>query len=158
MNRGVHEPLEEFVFQEMIKHKQKNFKLNQNETIPGAMLELGSYWAHYSMWFAKYFPNSDVYCVESDLLNLECGKNNFSMNNFKAKFIHAYVCSDDFMVDKFFVDYNIKHISVLHSDIQGYELEMLFNAKNTLINQLIDYIFISTHSQKLHYDILNILK
>ena len=40
LNRGVHEPLEEFVFQEVI------------DRLPSAprMLELGAYWGHYSMW------------------------------------------------------------------------------------------------------------
>src|SRR5262245_51425360 len=39
INRGVHEPLEEYVFQQLIK------------TLPEAplMIELGAYWSHYSM-------------------------------------------------------------------------------------------------------------
>src|SRR5882757_2436953 len=41
-NRGIHEPQEEYVFQEILKHMK-----------PGAvMMELGSYWAFYSLWFA----------------------------------------------------------------------------------------------------------
>jgi hypothetical protein len=46
INRGVHEPLEEFVFQEVLK------------CLPEApsMIELGAYWGHYSMWFKKERP------------------------------------------------------------------------------------------------------
>ena len=40
LNRGVHEPLEEFCFQETIKVIENPKPL---------MVELGSYWAHYSM-------------------------------------------------------------------------------------------------------------
>lgn len=39
INRGVHEPLEEFVFQELLKSMPE---------VP-QMIELGAYWAHYSM-------------------------------------------------------------------------------------------------------------
>ena len=43
INRGVHEPLEEFTFQEMLPH------------LPDApvMLELRAMWAHYSMWMLQ---------------------------------------------------------------------------------------------------------
>src|SRR5258707_487821 len=40
-NRGVHEPQEERVFQEALKFMPKG----------ATMLELGSFWAFYSMWF-----------------------------------------------------------------------------------------------------------
>lgn len=46
INRGVHEPLEEFAFQECLK------VLPQRPS----MLELGAYWAHYSMWLKKKRP------------------------------------------------------------------------------------------------------
>ena len=42
-NLGVHEPEEERVFQEVLKYVQ-----------PGStMIEAGSYWAFYSLWFSK---------------------------------------------------------------------------------------------------------
>ena len=40
LNRGVHEPLEEYVFQEVLARLP----------IGPSMLELGAYWGHYSMW------------------------------------------------------------------------------------------------------------
>ena len=49
MNRGVHEPLEEFCFQET---------LEKIMDVEPKMIELGSYWAHYSMWFMKKFPKA----------------------------------------------------------------------------------------------------
>jgi hypothetical protein len=57
MNRGVHEPLEEYVFQEL---------LNLLPEKP-SMLELGAYWCgHCSIWFKKKYPESSVYMVEPD--------------------------------------------------------------------------------------------
>src|SRR5215470_628978 len=48
INRGVHEPLEEYVFQEVLK----------NLPASPLMIELGSYWAHYSMWLKKKRSNA----------------------------------------------------------------------------------------------------
>ena len=64
INRGVHEPLEEFVFQEVLKG------------LPASplMIELGSYWAHYSMWFKKERPNAIAIMVELDPNNLAPSK------------------------------------------------------------------------------------
>ena len=44
---------------------------------------------------------------------------------------------------------------LLHSDIQGYELEMLSGASNSLAAGKINYIFISTHSDELHEQCIN---
>jgi hypothetical protein len=51
LNRGVHEPLEEFTFQEVIR------QIDPKPT----MLELGAYWGHYSMWLKKFRPDANVY-------------------------------------------------------------------------------------------------
>jgi hypothetical protein len=53
---------------------------------------------------------------------------------------------------------NIDYIDILHSDIQGYELELLQDVTPLLKAKKIKYIFVSTHSDKLHYDCLKILK
>ena len=62
----------------------------------------------------------------------------------------------DFMKSK-----NIDHIDILHSDIQGYEFEMLsdiISKSNLLKENKIKYLFISTHSDKIHYDCIDLLK
>ena len=54
--KGHHESQEEKVFYEVLKH------------IPagGVMIELGSFWAYYSLWFAKEVPNAINYMIEPD--------------------------------------------------------------------------------------------
>ena len=148
INRGVHEPLEEFVFQKTLN------------VIPSSpiMLELGAYWGHYSMWLKKHSPKAVVYLVEPELENLNAGKHNFELNGFAGEFIHAYVGKDQFEVDKFISDYEINKIDILHSDIQGCELEMLDGCVRALAAEKIDRVFISTHSQKLHLDVIERLK
>ncbi len=64
----------------------------------------------------------------------------------------------DFSVDSFFEEYGIKKLTILHSDIQGSEINMLSEAKKSLSSYSIDYLFISTHSQKIHNLCADILK
>jgi hypothetical protein len=47
---------------------------------------------------------------------------------------------------------------MLHSDIQGYEFEMLLGAEKTFREKKIGYVFISTHSNEVHYQCLDFLK
>jgi hypothetical protein len=149
INRGVHEPLEEYCFQQVLT-KIKN-------SAP-KMIELGAYWAHYSMWLLKDFPNSTCIMVEPDPINIKCGINNFALNKYRGEFIKSFVGNDYFAVDKFTSERGIDHIDILHSDIQGFEMEMLTGATKFLGNLAADYIFISTHSEDLHRDVETTLK
>ena len=142
VNRGVHEPLEEFCFQETLK------KIKDQKPM---MIELGSFWAHYSMWFMKKFSKAECFMVEPDKKALNAGYSNFQTNNFpNGQFIHSKVANDGFKIDSFVNEKKIKKISILHSDIQGWELEMLDGANNFLTQQIANYIFLSTHSQRIH--------
>jgi len=148
LNKGVHEPQEEKMFMDILK------KIPDNAT----MIELGSYWAFYSMWFQKEIPGAINYMVEPEKEYFEYGKMNFKLNNMKGNFICSKVGKDYLTVDKMVEDYNIKKINLLHSDIQGFELEMLDGAKKSISAGKIDYIFVSTHTQKLHEDCIKFLK
>jgi hypothetical protein len=145
INRGVHEPLEEYVFQELLKI------LPQDPT----MLELGAYWGHYSMWLKKNHPKATVYLVEPDETNIQAGKYNFQQNKFEGKFIKAFVGKSQFEVDTFMKTEPVVHLDVLHADIQGYEVEMLEGCSNAIQEKIIDYIFVSTHSQEIHHNVID---
>ena len=139
-NRGVHEPLEEFVFQELLKH-----------LCPAPrMIELGAYWAHYSMWLKLVRPQAIVTMVEPDAGNLAAGRANFARNGFEGEFIHAIVGKGRWELDKFFDSRGLSHLDILHVDIQGYEGELLDGGQQTLGKSQIDYLLVSTHSQELH--------
>lgn len=154
-NKGVHEPQEEFIFQEVLKHIPSN----------AVMLELGAYWSFYSMWFNSDVENANNYLIEPE--DIDSGMNNFELNNMKGDFTKAYisdnssdtinnistVCIDDFIQKK-----KINFIDILHSDIQGFEYKMLLGAEKLLDKKLVGYIFISTHSNKIHYQCMEHLK
>ena len=154
-NKGVHEPQEEYAFEKVLG------------TIPSeaTMLELGAYWSFYSIWFNKKIKDAKNFLVEPDLFNMIYGINNFRLNNIKGKFTQAFIgkaaamyqgtpviCVDDYVGEN-----NISFIHILHSDIQGYEYDMLQGAIKTIIDRKIGYVFISTHGNKVHYQCLDFL-
>lgn len=140
INRGVHEPLEEFVFQEMLR------------VMPEAptMIELGAYWAHYSMWMMQARPKARTIMIEPEAAGLEAGRANYAANGFGGEFIQAFVGKDKWRLDPFVEERSLKHIDVLHVDIQGNEVELLDGGSHALANHVVDYLFVSTHSQPLH--------
>ncbi len=147
-NQGVHEPQEEFAFAEILPFIPKD----------GIMMELGSYWAFYSMWFARQVAGARCLMVEPDPHKMNFGKLNFKLNGLTGVFDLGFITdkadlrpnipfySADFLMSK----HDIIHLNILHSDIQGYELKMLEGCEAALHHHEIDYLFISTHSNPLH--------
>jgi hypothetical protein len=145
INRGVHEPLEEYVFQQLLKSLGD----------APVMLELGAYWGHYSMWLKKARPGSTVILVEPDAVNLAAGVSNFKTNDLADEFIRSAVGRDYLQVDTFRSGRGLDRLDVLHVDIQGQEVEMLEGAGRTLTERRADYLFISTHSQTIHEQVVS---
>jgi hypothetical protein len=147
LSKGVHEPQEERVFQEVLKVMP-----------PGAtMLELGSYWAFYSMWFQKVVPDAHSYMVEPEEAGLKSGKENFEINGLQGDFTRAFIGNNYkessppiLTLDWILSQKNIPFLDLLHSDIQGFELQMLEGASNSFLQGKVGYVFISTHSNQVH--------
>lgn len=148
INRGVHEPLEEFVFQELLK------------ILPSApiSIELGAYWSHYSMWLKLCRPQGFPILVEPDEKHLAAGTKNFARNKFEGEFIRAFVGPGQFEVDAFLNSRPGLTLNVLHSDIDLHEMNMLAGATESLQSRKIDYVLISTHSQALHHEVVQKLQ
>ena len=157
--KGHHEPQEEKLFYEVLKYVPPH----------GVMIELGSYWAYYSLWFHKAIPNAKNYLIEPDPERLNIGEQNFALNDAKGSFFRGYVgernvdsgdCqgASQILIDSFLKDNNIDHVDILHSDIQGAEYGMLQSALQSIQAKKINYFFISTHSELLHADCLKFLK
>lgn len=78
-SRGVHEPQKERAFTAVVPH-----------ITPGSiMLELGAYWAFYSLWFAKDVPNARSFLVEPSFTASESGRLKFSLAGREGVFTHA---------------------------------------------------------------------
>ena len=148
INRGVHEPLEEYVFQTVISH------------LPEApiMLELGAYWGHYSMWLKKRRPAAKTILVEADKNHLEVGVENFTRNSIEGEFIHMFVGAEGFEIDAFSEERPGLPLNIVHADIDLNELEMLRGASKSLAEHKIERLFVSTHSQTLHAQVIKRLQ
>jgi len=148
INRGVHEPLEELVFQQVL------------DILPDAptMLELGAYWGHYSMWLKCARPLARVQLVEPDADCLRAGRKNFDRNGLSGEFVQAFVGKGHLEIDRHLAHEGLRKLDILHADIQGYEVEMLEGAVESLSARRIDYLFVSTHSQRLHAETMDVLR
>jgi len=163
--KGHHEPQEEKAFHEVLK------------TIPNnaTMIELGSNWSYYSMWFNSQIENSKNIMIEPNEKKLDLGKENFQANNMSGIFIHACVgkhsqkkhefvdwdgkrsnikkvCIDD-IID----EYDLSKVDILHSDIQGAEYNMLLGSMEAIKKKKIKYFFISTHGDNVHNNCTQLL-
>jgi hypothetical protein len=155
-NKGVHEPQEEYIFQEILPFIKEG----------GTMMELGSYWAFYSLWFAARVKNAKCIMIEPDPHKMNFGKLNFRLNGrsgrFRLGFIDAFTDASKsiptYDVDHLMKEFKVGFLDILHSDIQGYELKMLKGAAKTLGDHKIGYAFISTHSNELHRQCIDELK
>jgi hypothetical protein len=149
LNRGCHEPQEEVVFDAILPCLP-----------PGAvMIEVGAYWAFYSMWMQKVVKGGRSLLIEPSAGSLEVGRANFKLNGFTGDFTHAYVGEKPGLdkdgtpvvsIGSFVEQHRLARIHLLHADIQGAEMDMLRGTDSLLRSQRIDYLFISTHSEPLH--------
>jgi hypothetical protein len=147
-NRGVHEPLEEFAFQQMLP------------TLRAApvMIELGAYWAHYSMWLKQARPAARCIMIEPDAKGIDAGRKNFARNGYEGTFEQGMIGKEHLTVDGLLDRYGIARLDVLHSDIQGYEIDMLAGAEGSLAANRIDHVLVSTHSEGGHNFVVRQLK
>ncbi len=163
--RGHHEPQEEKVFHEVLKYVPEG----------GTMIELGSYWAYYSAWFVNSIRCANTYMIEPNRDKLIVGLNNFALNGMSGTFINAFVGKfyskrESFIdwdgkqiylpqvsIDNFVQTQNIPHIDILHSDIQGAELDMLYGCEKSFEESRINFLFISTHGDN-HFPCYNLIE
>ncbi len=148
-NRGVHEPQEELVFGRVLPEQREG----------ALMLELGSYWSFYSLWFHRCVKGARCIMVEPVAENLHAGQKNFQLNGAKGQFVHAYVGGRNgrhqdgtsiIGVDDFLKEQAIDWVDILHADIQGFELDMLTGAAQSLRERRVRCAFVSTHTNELH--------
>lgn len=159
--RGHHEPQEEKVFYTLMEHVRRG----------GVMLELGSHWSYYSLWFARAVPEARTVLVEPDPAYLEVGRSNFRRNGVEGEFHHASVgattmaavpfrCESDGMdrsisqiaIDDFLPSVGRIPVDMLLADIQGGEWPMLQGAVRSLSSGAIRFLVLSTHHHSISGD------
>jgi len=156
-NQGVHEPQEERLFAETLRLLPRG----------SSMIEAGAYWGFYSLWFAETVQAASCFLIEPSHTNILSGKANFREAGRAAVFEQAFIGAADGIaadgspvttIDSFCNRHGLERVAVLHSDIDGSEVDLLRGAHGMLAAAAIDYLFISTHSNDLHYQSIDILE
>src|SRR3954469_20370294 len=86
-SRGHHEPQEEVVFDAIVR------RLQQDAGPEPRMIEFGSFWSFYSLWFGKALPGATMFGLEPDPSNLQVGVRNAELNGLRDRieFVHGAI-------------------------------------------------------------------
>jgi FkbM family methyltransferase len=172
---GHHEPQEEAVFHRLMRYVRHGTH----------MVELGSFWAYYTLWFLKEIPHSTATCIEPDIHHLTIGQRNARLNSLEKRiaFVNAWVGGDDLASWSASTETNReavslpmmnmaavrraladKPIELLHMDIQGFELRFLRSIQPRQNDRSVRFVMISTHhssisgSTTIHGDCMEVLR
>ncbi len=173
--RGHHEPQEEFVFHHLLRFCRHNTLI----------VELGCFWAWYSLWYLKEIPGSRAICIEPDPKNLEIGITNSNLNHMKNRmnFFSFWIGGENLtaftsIAESTNMEVTLpslnaqgilaltenEPIELLHIDIQGAETNFLRSIGTRGIEGLIRFVVASTHhssisgSKSTHEDCVKSLK
>jgi FkbM family methyltransferase len=169
---GVHEPQEEVVVDRLVD------RLNQ-EQLDGTLLrtpiavELGSYWAYYSIWFCSALHDAHAVAMEPDPTYLEVGRRNAVLNDVAEQitFLNGAIGATPGIVEPFTAESDRREYSVmsydletlmrtagvtvvdvLFCDIQGFETLVLERAESLLSSGAIRFLVVSTHHHSISGD------
>ena len=175
--RGHHEPQEEVAFHAVVE------RIADTAGDHPTMLELGAFWAYYSLWFLRRIPGGRCYLVEPDPAYLDVGRRNFELNGVEGTFHQAAVgrakeaprpfeCESDGSVRDVPVEglaslldrFRIGHLDLLFADVQGAEWPLLDGARDVLTAGRVRFTIVSTHHHSMsgdpltHYRCLDLLR
>jgi FkbM family methyltransferase len=133
------------------------------------MVELGSFWAYYSLWLKNAIPDARLVLVEPDVGNLEVGRHNLALNRVEASSIVQAAVGNrhdlrapvtwesdgiphitrHVTIDGLMRELELERIDLLSCDVQGAELAMLEGAVDALAEGRIRFLVISTHHHRI---------
>jgi FkbM family methyltransferase len=159
--RGHHEPQEEVVFHEILKHLAPQ----------ATMLELGGFWSYYSLWFTSEHPEQRrAYVVEPDPNHIAVGRANAVLNEGEITFVQGCVGTEPINAVRFATEsagtiripqvsvasllreYRIQQLDVLHCDTQGAETAIIGSCESLIRARAIRFAVVSTHSHHISGD------
>jgi FkbM family methyltransferase len=165
--RGCHEPQEEAVFHAVVE------RLSSEDSDRPVMIELGSFWAYYGLWFLQAIPRGHVIAVEPDAAYLEVGRVNARINGAedRMRFVHAAVGgvpgerisflaqSDGQEHDVVQHDLGslmdtegVRRADLVLADIQGYESVLVERARQQFHGGSVRFLIVSTHQHSVSGD------
>ena len=167
--KGHHEPQEELAFDWIIRRLQKEEVENPR------MIELGSFWAYYSLWFLSQFPGGKALGIEPDPRNLEIGRRNAKINGLDDRMlflagaigphpgtplnIGAESGGKEHFVDQINLEASLGELAsdradILLADIQGAETHLLESERDLFLSRKVRFLVVSTHHHSISDDYL----
>lgn len=160
--KGHHEPQEEKVFNEIVKRASSS----------GLMIELGCFWAYYSLWFLKENQDRIAIGLEPDPTHLDIAIQNTKLNKLSDQIriingLAASTSSDAISLrtesgiavtlrgytikDLLYTSHKSK-IEILHCDAQGAEHFIIDQVIELGIDHRLRFCVISTHAYEITGD------
>jgi len=149
-NYGVHEAAEERLISAIFDRAPED----------AVMVEVGAYWAFYTVWFLRAVLNGRAWCVEADEKNRKIGLYNLALNG---------VTSEDFSIGFVKTGYWESYANAIGLprsiyciliDIQGYETALVPDLVSAIASGKLQvgYIMVGTHSHEAHEQVLTELR
>lgn len=171
---GHHEPQEELIFDHLLKRARHN----------SLMIELGSFWSYYTMWYLAVVPGSVGICVEPDEANLLVGRRNMELNGLEGQVSFVKACVGGNACDVVHIGETVRtaaklpcldmnavwqlaqqqFIELLHIDTQGAEFEFLKSMDPATVGKQLRFLVVSTHHSSIsgsaatHQDCLAVVR
>lgn len=164
--QGHHEPQEERVFDAIVRRLR-------DDGAPCVMIEFGSFWAYYSLWFCHTLPGSRAVALEPDFPYLGVGRRNAALNGFSDRitFFHAAIGAQPGHLLAFPAESdgqphevvqhdlaslmkaaNLERVDLVLADVQGAETVLLERARGDLQAGRVRFLIVSTHHHSISGD------
>lgn len=152
---GHHEPQEELVFHHLLSFLPENAR----------MIELGSFWSYYSIWFLLKNPGRKALGIEPDPAHIEIGRKNAELNGVELELRSGFLASEgpesaDFQTEDSGIvtlpridaselcqEFAPGNLDLLHLDIQGAETAVIKDCERLLRTGEIRFLVVSTHCE-----------
>ncbi|MFI5591704.1 FkbM family methyltransferase [Amycolatopsis sp. NPDC051758] len=165
--RGHHEPQEELVFHRIVE------RLATGGGRDPVMLEFGSFWTYYGLWFCQALPAGRVVAVEPDPAYLEVGRRNAELNGYgdRVRFVRAAIGDRpgepmDFEAESdgrtypvaqhdlasLLSEADLPQADLVLADVQGAETLLLDRARGDLEAGRVRFLVVSTHHHTISGD------
>lgn len=163
--RGHHEPQEELVFHRIVE------RLAADGGAP-AMVEFGSFWTYYGLWFCHAIPTGRVIALEPDPAYLDVGRRNADLNGYgdRVRFRQAAIGQPgetlDFQAESdgrtypvaqhdlasLMSEAGLDQVDLVLADVQGAETLLLERARGDFEAGRVRFLIVSTHHHSISGD------
>lgn len=163
--RGHHEPQEELAVNAVLE------RLAHTAGPRPVVMEVGAFWAYYTVWALHRLPGARAFLVEPDPGYLEVGRRNLELNGMTGTFLQAAVgadrrapepfeCESDGVVRRVGVEglrslyerFGLDRVDLLLVDVQGAETPLLEAAREMLAAGAVRFLVLSTHHEVISGD------